>query len=154
MKYPQQSNLIEHHRLVMDVVCTYFGLKDSDIYRRDKTDKYVRPRHIIMFCLYYARGKWFDDPEGGYINEYGADPVSLLMQRDHSSVLHGHRTVVNIIDLAVITGNYKEYNMVKRICAILCGRGFELPLEKFNTIHERFVENKQQANVDKLIMEG
>ena len=77
---PESETLLTPERIIK-VVAEHFGLRPEDIISQRRTKEVVKPRHIAMYLIRMS-------------TDYSLqDAGKALGNRDHSTILHGYKTI-------------------------------------------------------------
>lgn len=70
---------------IMDSVCKFYGVSPEAVKSHSRFAKFVEPRHIIQYLLM----------QRGFSSTY----IGQMFGRDHSSVLHAKKTIINALSM-------------------------------------------------------
>lgn len=71
---------------IMDVVCDHFNVSENDIKSKNRQQELVHARHIIMYLCRNLTDATYKEI------------ASYIGNRDHSTVIHGERTISDLIE--------------------------------------------------------
>ena len=97
---------------ILTAVARYFGVKTDDLKGRARNKQIVVPRHIAMYLL--REDAHLSSPE-----------IGRLLNRDHTTVLHGLKQVVH--DIACDGPSRAK---VRGIREVVAGGAVEMPMPR------------------------
>lgn len=100
MGYIEKNNQPPSEEIYFEVarnVCDFYGITLDELNSYKRTDKLVKPRHVICYILKEASSL--------KLSAIGR----LLGDRHHSTVIHGHRNIENAISVKDIDRSEVEF---------------------------------------------
>jgi chromosomal replication initiator protein len=104
-KLKEVSNL-KYHEIIIDAVCRLVEVNVEDVFTRSRKSQIVKARQLSMYFMLK------------YNSNLTVTQVGRLFKRDHATVLHSKKVVID----SLIMPDFKDiYNRIdKRIRRLLC----------------------------------